>query len=335
MENVTTVNLMGEFVPIKFNELLSRQYPENVWLIERLIPETCISVIAGYPASFKTWILLDIAISIATGNKFLGEFATKQNKVLIIDEESGERILQNRFKKLTTSQDLNIEIVSYSGFNLRNSDEVIQYCLKNDIKVIIIDSLIRVHSGDENSATEMAKVFSDLQNFKKNNLSLIIAHHNRKLGKNISNPSEDMRGSSEILAFVDAAISVKKELDKKEILVTPFKLRTDEESVAFKIHIPEKDEQNFRFEYIGLYEKKEKKSKPQIAKESIAQIFTENDNKELNQKGIINLLKNKVGESAVKAAIKDMLANGLIKSRQGEGNTQYYSLVESGENIAS
>lgn len=325
---------MTKLEPITCEELMSRRFPEDAWLVKNLIPQGCITVMAGYPGSFKTFLLMDLAICLATGNKFLGEFEVSKTKVLFIDEENGEKILQRRIKKLTKEQNLDFEIISLSGFKLKDSDNIISYCIKNKIEVIVMDSLIRIHSGDENSSSDMAKLFDEFKKFKVNNLSVIFAHHNRKTGQNRANPTEDMRGSSEIFAFVDAGLSVKKENNGKEIKITPIKLRIDEEAKPFIVTVT--DEENcVSFNYNGVTEEKNKLSKPEQAKELITSLLNEENNNELYQKEIVDLLKNKVGESAIKIAIKDMLANSLIKSRRGEGNAQYYSLIKSGESITS
>jgi len=313
--------------PTKFNELITKQFPDDVWLVDRLIPDNGLSVITGYPASYKTWLMLNLAICISTGKPFLDDFQTKKSKVLLIDEENGERILQGRIKKMTSQQDLDIDIISLKNFKLTDSDEIIKYCLENRIGVVMIDSLIRTHKGDENSSQEMAKLFDEFKKFKNSQLSVIFTHHNRKTGERRANPIEDMRGSSEIFAFVDSGLSVRKAKDKDEIIATQIKQRVDEEIEPFNIAI-DRDDLSVRFKYIGIAQENRRMSKAELAKSGILDLLGEDVGTEFFQKQIISALKKqKIGESAVKEAIGLMIAENLIQARQGDGNTHYYSLA--------
>jgi len=312
---------------ISFDELLDKEFPPTTWLVKGLVPAGCITMVSGYTTSFKTWLILDMAICIATGEKLLGQFSTTPSKVLIIDEESGEPILQKRFLLMTQKRGLNIKILSYKNFESKESGEVIKYCLDNEIKVVILDSLIRSHSSDENSSSEMARVSKRLAEFKSSGIALIFIHHNRKSGKNGSNPREDSRGSSEILGFVDSAISIELIAKKRQLKITQIKSRLEEEVSPFLIGLPEKGSPMFKFEYISPCENKETKSKPQIAAEHIIALFQGNDNQEQCQKEIIDAIRPAgAGESSIKEAINDLITDNILQARQGQGNSQLYSL---------
>lgn len=137
-----------------------------------------------------------------------------------------------------------------------------------------------------------------------------------------------MRGSSEIIASVDAGISLKKDKDRNEIKITHIKCRVAQELKPFNIEINDNEADTFiEFKYVGSPESEVKLSKIELAKEKITTLLGEDINKEMYQKEIIDSLKNKVGESSIKEAIKNLLTEGLIQARQGEGNTQYYSLM--------
>ena len=45
------------------------------WLVEHLWGESAVGVIGGAPKSSKTWLGLDLALSVATGTACLGKFA--------------------------------------------------------------------------------------------------------------------------------------------------------------------------------------------------------------------------------------------------------------------
>ncbi|MFA6184498.1 MAG: AAA family ATPase [Parcubacteria group bacterium] len=314
-----------KFAPIAYLELATKEYPEQEWLIEKLIPAGGITIISGYPGSFKTWFMLDMAIRIAKGEKFLEVFNTTKNKVLYIDEENGERTLQKRIKALTKDKNIPLEFLPFQNFTLSRSDEIIDYCKENEIGLVIMDSLIRIHNFDENSSQDMAKLFKEFKKFKLNNISIVFSHHNRKTGK-YNNPREDIRGSSEILAFLDCGLSLRNK-NKNQITVYQTKLRTDTEREPFNITI-EIEKETEKTKLIFDEELIEKISKPEIAKDLIIKLFS--DKKELFRKEVFSLLKNKsIGESSIKEALKELLDDKKIESTPGgNGNTLLYKYVE-------
>jgi predicted transcriptional regulator len=69
-------------------------------------------------------------------------------------------------------------------------------------------------------------------------------------------------------------------------------------------------------------------SKMEIAQEKITSLLEEEVGKEMNQKEIIDSLKNVVGESTIKGALGLLEEEGQIKSKPGAGNSKYYSLEQ-------
>jgi hypothetical protein len=70
--------------------------------------------------------------------------------------------------------------------------------------VLIIDSMIRFHSADENSATHMAPVMASLRELTTVGASVVVLHHKPK------SETSSYRGSSDIVAGADAAFALVK-----------------------------------------------------------------------------------------------------------------------------
>ena len=196
---------------ISLDELLKKNLPPIKWLIDGLIPEEAITIMPGASGSFKTWLAMSMALSIANGKNFLDIFTTRQANVLIIDEEGGERLYSERFKLLGAPNNSPVYLMSMTNFvaNKEKINNIIKECKKKNIELIIIDSLVRVNTGDENSSRDIAKFFSLLRLITKESISILIIHHNRKPGQGGYDPSSDMRGSSDIKAAVDVQLAVK------------------------------------------------------------------------------------------------------------------------------
>jgi DNA-binding HxlR family transcriptional regulator len=171
--------------------------------------------LAGDPGTAKTWLILELARAVSTGRPFLDRFATQQGPVLIIDEENGEARLHRRLARLTSrsSDDCPIHIACMCGVNLSHDRWVDSLHSKvKEIKPILIlfDSLIRVHRGGENSAEDMATLFS-VFTFLRHDFDCAIAftHHLRKMGF-VRDLGQRIRGSSDILAYVDSMVGLTK-----------------------------------------------------------------------------------------------------------------------------
>ena len=70
--------------------------------------------------------------------------------------------------------------------------------------VLIVDSMIRFHTADENSATQMAPVMASLRELATAGASVVILHHKSK------SETSSYRGSSDIVAGADAAFALVK-----------------------------------------------------------------------------------------------------------------------------
>ena len=159
---------------VTLDELMKKSFPEQAWVVDGLIPTSAVTILSGPPASYKTWVLLQTAISVAKGEPLFGQFATDKTGVLIIDEENGERLIQQRMFQLGATADLPSWFTPNKGFivNDENMSDILLSCKAYDIKLLIIDSLVRIHGSDENSAGDMAEVFKHLRRFVERDIAV-------------------------------------------------------------------------------------------------------------------------------------------------------------------
>ncbi len=99
------------YAPVTLPELLDGP-TEIDWLIDGVVPIPTSGILAGDSGIGKTWMVLDLAIAVATGESWLGHFNTQQGTVLIVDEDNAELLLRVRLLKLL------------AGRNLKQPDEV-------------------------------------------------------------------------------------------------------------------------------------------------------------------------------------------------------------------
>ena len=142
----------SKFKPISLFDLMAKKFKDTTWVVEKLVPLEGITAISGSPATYKTWVILDLALKVASGDILFDKFVTVQSNVLLIDEENGERLLQKRIKKIGGKFELPIYFLSLKGFILSKKivADIIKLAKEKNIKLIILDSLVRIHETDEN-----------------------------------------------------------------------------------------------------------------------------------------------------------------------------------------
>jgi len=267
-----------KFQPVSVADILKMELNEEPFLVENLIPNKSLCVLSGYPESGKSWIILELARSIASGNSFLGIFQTQQGKVLIVDEENGIEEFKRRMTLLKFDSTLPIYLFSQKGFKVDNQEDfrgLLEFVENEQIKLVIFDPFVAIHSKKENEAGDMQKVMEVLQEFNLVGTSVLFAHHHRKeLGWSKINPSQSLRGSSVLFGRVDSHLAIEKKEKEGEItlIVSQEKLRRGKKISPFQVNLIE-EEDCIKLEYTGEY--MEEKAKIEQVKELILKILGE------------------------------------------------------------
>lgn len=306
---------------------MKKEFPPQQWIVDKIISEESVILISAQPASFKTWLVLEISRDVADGGVLLEQFPLAQSSVLILDEESGERQLHKDFKILGVSEKLPIY---YSSLTERTLDskyvrDIIDFCTEHAVKLVVFDSLTRFHNSDENDATAMSQIMSYFMQLKKAGITSLIIHHSRKLNLgNYSNSqfvASNVRGSSDILAACDVHIGISR--NGNTISVVQTKNRFNEEITLFTATFNKVDENHSEWKF-GKFNKSEKIKNFEL-EEKIYQIVE--DNQGLNQKDIVTLAKQKspdYSDSNVRNFLKHLIELRRLRTEKGDRTTILY-----------
>ena len=163
-------------------------------------------VLAGAPKVGKSWLALDMCLSIAKGEKVLGKETLCGHAVYLSLEDSLIR-LQNRLYELTDepSDNLNFAIMAESISN--GLPEQIEYCRKrfDDLKIVVIDTLQKVRNESESSYSSDYKELSVLKSLAdKLGIAIVLVHHTRKCSD--SDPFNMISGSTGLSGCVDGSM---------------------------------------------------------------------------------------------------------------------------------
>lgn len=233
-------------------ELLSRPEPPISWLIESLWVDKARGFIAGQPGIGKTWLALEMMFSVSTGQPCLGKYPVQQGAVLLVEEESSTMNLARRIHCMARGRGLlNSDLKSFHHVTRqflkipKHEKEIIAFIKAHKIKLVVFDSLRRLHGVDENSSEKMQPI---LDSFGRINIegetSVVLIHHLAKGGKEDKhapkNVFEKMRGTSDLWAWRDCIIGIEGEIGGT-VTSNSFQFRDAESPVSIQIkrHIDE------------------------------------------------------------------------------------------------
>ncbi|MCL4211250.1 MAG: AAA family ATPase [Phycisphaeraceae bacterium] len=161
-------------------------------VIERLLREGETMNVIASPKTGKSWLVLDLAIAVATGRPWLGRFATTAGDVLIIDNELHGETSANRIPKVAKARGVAIDDFADRLFvrNLRGGlqDIVTLGAFFRDIepgrfRLIVLDAFYRfLPSGmDENANADMAMLYNHIDRYAADlRCSFVLIHHATK-----------------------------------------------------------------------------------------------------------------------------------------------------------
>ncbi len=221
MPNLTREELENK-LSVSAQELLASNIVPPNWIVENLVQEKGLTVVAAQFGSFKSFLCMHLACCCASGKQFLN-LKTKKCTVLYIDEENGFDELKRRFEKLRVGMGIsaedfaNIHLVVLKGVCITSKtwQEKIRK-LVEELKpnIVFLDSLVRVMDGDENNAKDMKKVFEALKPFlRQYPVSFVVLHHVRKVNRPLT--INDVRGSGDISAAASSVSLLEKDDSSK------------------------------------------------------------------------------------------------------------------------
>lgn len=214
------------------------------WLVDDWLPDKSITFLVSPPESYKTWLLLDLAVSVAAGVPFLGKYQVNNpGPTLIIQQEDSHAGLTDRLA-LIIEQKLNalpklgegewavpampdIPVYVHPDRQLRFDNPKVLEEMEKQIatirpKVIMIDPLYSTTATTDNYMADLANRMMVLKTWRdKYGCSFLIAHHSKKNLDPDSTAREDSWGSQFLNAFLEAGWQVRRNprLSPNEVVV--------------------------------------------------------------------------------------------------------------------
>jgi hypothetical protein len=197
-------------------------------LVDGLWSDSAVGVIGGAPKCSKTWLGLDLALSVATGTPCLGRYAVpRPGPVLIYLAEDALAVVRERVEGMARHRGLEfagLEMHVITAPSLRldrqpHRHQLLETATRLRPRLLLLDPLVRLHGVDENNAGEVAELLAYFRLLQRRlDLSVILVHHTRKNAAGGSAAGQGLRGSSDLHAFGDSNLYLRRVRERLVLL---------------------------------------------------------------------------------------------------------------------
>jgi RecA-family ATPase len=194
---------------------LDQAPPEQRWLVDSLWAEQGVGFIGGTPKSLKSWIGLDLAVSVASATPCLGQFQVRSpGPALVYLAEDRLDVVRERLEALAAARGLlfgglDVLVITTPALRLDVAEHGrrLQATLEaHRPRLLVLDPFVRLHRADENSAQEVAAILASLRELQRRfQLAIVVVHHTRK-NASTRQMGQALRGSGDFHAWADSAL---------------------------------------------------------------------------------------------------------------------------------
>lgn len=194
--------------------LCSRDIAPPCYVVPGMIPNG-ITILASPPKFGKSWMCLDLAISVATGTEFMGQ-ETRKNGVIYLALEDGDYRLKERSLKVAGDRALaeNLLLVKDAPLladGLLPMLKALMAEFTGSVGMVIIDTLQKIRGTAGKTEGVYGYDYRELGQLHKfaldNNIAVVLVHHLNKGGDDGDFVSR-LNGSTGISGAADAIITL-------------------------------------------------------------------------------------------------------------------------------
>ena len=212
---------MTKRIEIEFKssvEIMNTPMKKRRFIVDEMIYPG-LHVLSGDPKIGKSWMMMDMCLAIAKGEKFLGR-KTEQGHVVYMALEDTSDNLQTRMYELTDEPTDNLQYVLLVNTLGNGLEDDLRKCKEtfSDLKLIVIDTLQKVRETVDMKYGSDYKDVSTLKSIADElGIAIILVHHNRK--QQDSNPNNMILGTNGIPGAADGLLVLTHKSDSKNAVL--------------------------------------------------------------------------------------------------------------------
>lgn len=199
---------------------IAREAESRRWLVEGLWSAAAVGIIGGAPKSCKSWLGLDMAVSVASGSPCLGGFSVRERgrALVYLAEDSlpdqRERVRMIAAFRGLALEGLDLHVLTCDRLRLdeeRDRRRLFETVRELAPRFLLLDPLVRLHGVNENDAREISELLSYLRDLQRQlDVAIALVHHARKSGSPAALGGQGLRGSGDLWAWGDSNLYLRR-----------------------------------------------------------------------------------------------------------------------------
>lgn len=207
-------------LPVTPAHALDEQPAARQWLVEGLWSDQAVGIVGGEPKCWKSFLALDVAVSVASGAPCLRRFpVTQPGRVLLFAAEDALHVVRERLRGICDAAGvafdatLDVQVITSASVRLDLPEDRLR--LHETVaelrpRLLVLDPFVRLHRKDENASAEVAPLLAYLRELQRRfETAVLLVHHARK-GAAHARAGQALRGSSELHAWTDSMLSMRR-----------------------------------------------------------------------------------------------------------------------------
>jgi len=198
------------------------------WLVEDLWTRGGVGIVGGLPKSAKSWLALDMALSVATATPCLDTFEVHDpGSALIYMAEDTASVVKERLLGLCRHRGIDlaavpIDVITATSLRLdleRDQHRLAETVRQRRPRLLLLDPLVRCHRLDENDAGQVSGLLAYLRALQREHeVAVVVVHHARK-NSAAHHGGQSLRGSGDFYAWIDSGLYLRRQGDHLRLTV--------------------------------------------------------------------------------------------------------------------
>lgn len=309
------------------------------WWVDQWIPKAGIVFVSAYAKAGKSTLVHYASLKLTRGESLFGKFKTRCCKVLYFALEDHKGEVKEKAKKMLRGMRFPKGFLISSADSISLPEDVGRIecdLVKSEADIVVIDTLRRAHSGEENSSTDMSTVLNGLralaQRYKK---TIIIVHHAGNEVLKASPADKDnaktwLRGSSDMPASYDVLIALERKEDDAVNVRVFHKYRSNLSLMSYVLQKSNEVDLVTGDHFITDLVLTDNQSSAQDLKDEalIEAVLLQRPDRGDSANNLTHSLKGRVSRPRIDSALKRMAPKGIV-TREGKGRAARWRLNRS------
>jgi len=232
-------------LPVRRAHELEACPEEQRWLIEGLWAAEAVGILGGEPKCCKSFLALDMVVAVASGAPCLRRFPTvRSGRVLLFAAEDSPAVVRQRLTGIASAVgfpldalDINVIIAPVVRLDVERDQRRLEETVSSlRPRLLVLDPFVRLHRIDENVSAEVAPLLDFLRGLQRRyRVAVVLVHHARK-GASHVRAGQALRGSSELHAWGDSNLYMRRATDEKLTLTIEHRAAPSADGIDLALH---------------------------------------------------------------------------------------------------